>query len=196
MTINEINNTIITQINKGNEKAFSLLYEAYYTYLNTVAICYVFDKNTANEIVNDVFMHVWYKRETLSFPIHAYLVRSVQNGSLNHIRTQYTLNKVLDEHKNQLLAFQEEYILSNPSPLQYVELQEVEAQIRFAVNQLPEKCRIIFEYYFYNGKSPDEIATLSGLNINTVRVQLKNALDKLKISLGHLISFLFLLLYK
>lgn len=196
MSITEINNAIISQINKGNEKAFSFLYDAYYTYLNAVALCYVFDKNTANEIVNDVFIHIWYKRDTLSFPIHAYLVRSVQNGSLNHIRAQYAQDKALTEHKNQLLAFQEEYILSTPNPLQYVEMQEVEAQIKSAVNQLPEKCRIIFEYYFYNGKSPEDIASLLGLNINTVRVQLKNAMDKLKISLGHLISFLFFILYK
>ena len=193
MSIKKIDENVIRSIAKGEEKAFSLLYDCYYTYLNTVALCYVYNKDVANEIVNDVFINVWHKRSTLTYPIHYYLIQSVKNGCLNHIRSQRTNERVLSEHKKQLLDFQEEYILSNPTPLQYVETQEIEKEVLNAIAQLPEKCRLIFEQYLFNGKLPDEIAKDLLISVSTVRVQLKNAMDKLKISLNHLIGiFLFL----
>jgi RNA polymerase sigma factor (sigma-70 family) len=99
----------------------------------------------------------------------------------------------LTEHKKQLLDYQEEYILSNPTPLQYVETQEIEKEVRCAIAQLPEKCRNIFEQYLFLGKLPEEIAMEQLITVSTVRVQLKNALDKLRISLNHLICVLILI---
>jgi RNA polymerase sigma-70 factor (family 1) len=190
MSIQKIDENVIKSIAKGEEKAFSLLYDCYYTYLNTVALCYIFNRDVANEIVNDVFINIWHKRSTLVFPIHFYLVHSVKNGCLNHIRSQRTNDRVLSEHKKQLLDFQEEYIISNPTPLQYVETQEIEKEVLKAIAQLPEKCRLIFEQYLFNGKLPDEIAKDLFISVSTVRVQLKNAMDKLRISLNHLICVL------
>lgn len=191
MNINHIDKEIIEQIRNGSEKAFSELYSAYYSYLNAVALCYLLDKNCSAEIVDDVFVNIWNKRDTLSYPIHYYLVRSVQNGCLNYIRMQRTQQTVLDEHKDQMLAFQENYIQSTPVPLQYVEMRQTEEEIRSAVNQLPLKCRQVFEEYFYAGKEVDVIANDMGVTVSTVRVQLKNATDRLKPVLKHLL-FLFL----
>lgn len=196
MSIKKIDENVIRNIAKGEEKAFSLLYDCYYTYLNTVALCYIFNKDVANEIVNDVFINVWHKRSKLTYPIHYYLVQSVKNGCLNHIRAQRTNERVLSEHKKKLLDFQEEYILSNPTPLQYVESQEIEKEVLKAIDQLPEKCKHIFEQYLFNGKLPDEIGKDLLISVSTVRVQLKNAMDKLKISLNHLICVFLILFLK
>lgn len=191
MNINHINKEVIEQIRNGSEKAFSGLYSAYYSYLNAVALCYLLDKNCSAEIVDDVFVNIWNKRETLSYPIHYYLVRSVQNGCLNYIRMQRAQQNILDEHKDQMLAFQENYIQSTPVPLQYVEMRQTEEEIRSAVNQLPLKCRQVFEEYFYAGKEIDVIAKDMGLTVSTVRVQLKNATDRLKSALKHLLFLFF-----
>ena len=88
MNIDQIGEDLITQINDGSELAFSELYKAYYVYLNTIAIYYLFDKNVSAEVVDDVFLNIWYKRRTLAFPVHSYLIRAVQNGCLNYIRSQ------------------------------------------------------------------------------------------------------------
>ena len=189
MNISRINEDIIEQIRKGSEKAFSELFSTYYSYLNAVALCYLVDKEAGAEIVDDVFINIWNRRDTLSYPIHYYLVRSVQNGCLNYIRAQRSQQNVLDEHKEQMLAFQENYIQSTPVPLQYVEMRQTEEEVRLAVNQLPSKCKAVFEEYFYAGKSVDVIADNMGLTVSTVRVQLKNATDRLKQTLKHLLLF-------
>ena len=114
MNTNHINEEIIKQIRNGSEKAFSELYCYYYSYLNAIALYYLLDKDLCSEIVDDVFINVWFKRDTLAYPIHYYLVRSVQNGCLNHIRSQRSQQNMLDIHKDQLLAHQESYIQSTP----------------------------------------------------------------------------------
>lgn len=182
---------VVQQVNKGSEQAFAELYKAYYAYLNAVAIYYLQDKEVAQEVVDDVFLNVWEKRENLVFPIHYYLVRSVQNGCLNYIRSQRALQTALDGHRDEVLFFLEEHILSTSTPLEDVELKETEAEIRRVVDNLPIKMRAVFEAYFYDGKSAEEIAEEMNLSVNTIRVQIKNALDKLKQSLKHLLFIIF-----
>lgn len=58
---------------------------------------------------------------------------------------------------------------------------------RLAVNQLPSKCKAVFEEYFYAGKSVDVIADNMGLTVSTVRVQLRMQTDRLKQTLKHLL---------
>lgn len=186
-----VDKAIVQQVNKGSEQAFAELYKAYYAYLNAVAIYYLQDKEVAQEVVDDVFLNVWEKRENLIFPIHYYLVRSVQNGCLNYIRSQRALQTALDGHRDEVLFFWEEHILSTSTPLEDVELKETEAEIRRVVDNLPVKMRAVFEAYFYDGKSAEEIAEEMNLSVNTIRVQIKNALDKLKQSLKHLLFIIF-----
>ena len=186
-----VDKAIVQQVNKGSEQAFAELYKAYYAYLNAVAIYYLQDKEVAQEVVDDVFLNIWEKRENLIFPIHYYLVRSVQNGCLNYIRSQRALQTALDGHRDEVLFFLEEHILSTSTPLEDVELKETEAEIRRVVDNLPIKMRAVFEAYFYDGKSAEEIAEEMNLSVNTIRVQIKNALDKLKQSLKHLLFIIF-----
>ena len=69
-------------------------------------------------------------------------------------------------------------------------------QVHNVVNSLPERCRIIFEKYLYNNKSPQEIAEELDISVNTVRVQIKNAMDKMKVKLGTSLGILLLFLFQ
>ncbi len=196
MSFSQINESVIQGINEGDKKAFDGLYDAYFTYLCTCAITYIFNPDQAKEIVNDVFIQVWYKRETLSFPIHTYLLRSVQNGCLNYLRSLRVRERVVDEYRKELLDYQENFCQNNNCPIQILEFEELQQQVKVAVSGLPEKCRIIFEKYLYAGKSPAEIAEELSISINTVRVQIKNALDKIKLQLGPLAGILLFYLFR
>ncbi|MFV0505933.1 MAG: RNA polymerase sigma-70 factor [Bacteroidales bacterium] len=187
LDISSIDKNVIVQLREGSEKAFSKLFKAYYSYLNTVALCYLLDKEAGAEVVDDVFVNIWNKRETLSYPIHYYLVRSVKNACTNYIRAQRARQNVMDKHKEQILAFQESYIQSTPVPLQYVEMRQAEDEIRVAINNLPLKCKAVFEEYFYGCKSVDDIAANHSLTVSTVRVHIKNATDRLRQALKHLL---------
>ena len=186
---------IISRINNGDAKAFEQLYTTFYVYLCAVATKYVYNSEAAREIVNDVFMNIWSSRGQLSFPIHNYLLRSVQNRCLNYIRTLHTRERVLDEYREELIAFQEEFCKNDNNPLQLLEIEELKSQVNTVIDSLSVKCRLVFEKYLYEGMSPQEIADEQAISVNTVRVHIKNAMDHIKLQLGPTAGILFLLLY-
>ena len=186
---------IISRINNGDAKAFEQLYTTFYVYLCAVATKYVYNSEAAREIVNDVFMNIWSSRGQLSFPIHNYLLRSVQNRCLNYIRTLHTRERVLDEYREELIAFQEEFCKNDNNPLQLLEIEELKSQVNTVIDSLSVKCRLVFEKYLYEGMSPQEIADEQAISVNTVRVHIKNAMDHIKLQLGPTAGILLLFLY-
>lgn len=195
MSLVRINEQTVADINAGKESAFSALYDSYYSYLCVYATTYIFDTDEAKEIVNDVFMNVWNSRGRLNFPIHNYLLRSVQNRCLNHIRTLHTRERVLDEYREELLAFQEEFCATDDNPLQLLEMEELKRQVGTVIDSLPAKCSLVFKKYLYEGMSPQEIAAEQVMSVNTVRVHIKHAMDSIKLQLGPMASLLLLFVY-
>lgn len=189
-----IDKDIILKINAGDANAFKLLYTTYYVYLCAVSTKYVFDYEVAKEIVNDVYLTIWHKRESLEYPIKTYLVRSVQNRSLNYLRSKQPEEVPLSELDEYLLSFREEQINLGHQPLASLENDEFEKLVEEAVKALPGKCRTIFTEYLYHHKSYEEIASLYHIAPSTVRVQIKIALSKLKDALKDFYP-LFLILY-
>lgn len=178
-----IDEEVIRRINGGDTNAFGELYNCYYVYLCTVATKYVFDPEVAQEIVNDVFLNVWHHRLTLSIPVTAYLIRAVQNRSLNHLQRKRTRELPLSDVQEQLLTISEQAVTAEEHPLAYLENLEFEKYIADAVETLPDRCRTIFKQYLYQNRTYDEIAHLNGITSSTVRGQIRIALSKVSESL-------------
>lgn len=195
MEKNVVDQYLIEKINKGDEKAFEVLYNSYFVYLCSCANSYIFNSVEAQDIVNETFAKVWYKRGELSFPIHAYLVRAIQNGCLNYLRSLHSRERIMDEYREALLEYQEEFCASDFTPLQEMEMADLERQVQELIASLPEKCRTIFEQYLYSHLTPQEIADKHHISINTVRVHIKNAMDKIKEKMGTRIGILLLFLF-
>lgn len=190
----EINEETIRLINQGDARAFEDLYAAYYVFLGSVATKYVYQVEIAREILNDVFLNLWHNRATLEFPVHAYLVYAVRNRCLNYLQRKRLSEYPLTDVEEQLYAFHEAQISQDEQPLAQLENKELQAQIRQAVDALPEKCRNIFIQYLYQNKSYEEIADLYSISNVTVRRQVGIALEKLRKRLGNLDMPLYLLL--
>ena len=157
ITASVVDKSVIDGINRGDERAFAVLYNNYFTYLCTCAVGYIFDADAAKEIVNDVFVHIWNKQTELEFPIHSYLLRCVQNGCLNYIRSLRSREKVLDEFKEDLLLFQEEYCQSGETPLQLLEVEELKRQVHVAVALLPENADLFLKNTFIRIYHPKKL---------------------------------------
>ncbi|WP_373749228.1 RNA polymerase sigma factor, partial [Bacteroides heparinolyticus] len=61
MNTQEIHKDMIERINKGDEKAFELLYNHYFVYLCSCTNAYIFNANEAQDIVNEVFVNIWHR---------------------------------------------------------------------------------------------------------------------------------------
>src|SRR5690606_19358976 len=179
-----IDEYIIARISAGDERAFKTLYNHYFTYLCTSAMYYTLDEGVSKEIVNDVFVSVWERKQRLVYPVHSFLTTCVRNRSLNHIRSQKARLSMVDGYGVEVLRLQEAQLLKQATPFDIHEFKELESQIRTSVDSLPARCKAIFEQYLYGGQSPKEIAENMGVSVTTVRVQVKIALDRLKASLS------------
>lgn len=152
---------------------------------------------SAEELVNDVFVNIWEHRGRYRVPLHGYLVNSVRNACISHIRSQLFRRRLREGYERELLLFAEQRCLTDAHPLEVLSAQEVETRIRAVVETLPERCRAVFEQYFYRGESAREIAESLRIAPVTVRVHIKNALDRLRVELGPLLTaYLFTAFFK
>jgi len=132
----------------------------------------------AEEVVQDVMLELWRRRESLakdSSP-QAYLFQSTRNRALNHIRHERVERKSEPE-----LMRQTEMSASAPSQL--VE-EEIEVALRTAVSELPDRCREVFELSRTHGLKYAEIATVLGISVKTVEAQMGKALRSLRVKLA------------
>ncbi len=161
---------ILALVGHNNQRAFDAFYHLYYGQVFRTAYYYVKDAEACREIVSNVFFSVWKSRKKLLeiCNLDSYLYITTKNEALHYLAQS-----------------------------QHVSWQ-LEATLAEVVNELPEKCRIIFLMSREEGMDNKCIAERLFLSESTVRVQLKIAIqkiiDRLKNLYPHL-TFSFCLLY-
>ena len=185
---NRINERLIENIKSGDESAFAILYDVYFSFLCVQASALVQNTEDAKDIVNDLFVNIWNNRNRLNFPIHPYIMTALKNNCLNRIRHDKSKLQMMESYKT-IMDFRIERI-HNMESMEFVEIIDAVNLVKKTAQFLPERCRVIFEMYFYFGYKSTEIAEYLSLSPNTIRVQLKIALEKLKKEISPLVLFL------
>lgn len=147
------------------------------------------DEDAAEELVQNMFMKIWEKRELLKpeTSVKAYLYKCVHNEALNYIKHQSIKTKYQNYATYSINS------KSEPASSR-VELSELELKLRQALNELPEQCRTIFQLSRYEELKYREIAEQLGLSIKTVENQMGKALKLLRIKLADYIMLFILAL--
>ena len=160
------------------------------------------EKEACREVVTDVFFSVWQSRKRLKdiVNIDTYLYISVRNESFRFQARNKDLNRV---SLNELLPLMEEE--DEGSPEEHLELKEMREMLDKAIDELPEKCRLVFLMSREEGLKTKEIAEILSVQESTVRVQMKIAIEKLvarlkpsfpNISFSLLLMFIFNVIYR
>src|SRR5438552_19172921 len=79
---------LLRRLRQGDQAAFDGLFRSVYAQLVGGATAVLRDSAVAEEIVQDVMLELWRRRETLIVEdsLRAYLFRAARNRALNHIR--------------------------------------------------------------------------------------------------------------
>lgn len=179
-----------------HDKEFERIYVRYYARMKRLAQEYVISEEDAENILQDVFMAFWEKREVLLTHVNviAFLFTSIKNRCIDLLR-----RKTLEEQA--AVHMKEELLLTlrmNLNSLQVLDSElfneeSVENIINRAIASLPDKCRDIFIKSKIEGKKQKDIAAELNISVNTVEAQMSIAYKKLKESLKNLYPlFLFL----
>lgn len=168
---------------------FDKIYVLYYSRMFRFAKEYVLFDEDAENIVQDVFLLLWEKREVLDIQISlvSYLFALVKNKSLDYLRHKI----IADEYKQELSAKLTALELLNYS---FTSDEEIEQILMTAINKLPERCRQVFLKSRIEGKRNREIANELNLTVSTVENQMTIALRKLRVELKDYLPLLLFLL--
>lgn len=180
---------LIEQLLAQNEKAFETVFKRYYKALHAYAFAIVKEEDLAEDIVQQVFFRIWQNAGNLRIQssIAAYLYRSVNNESLNHLKHQ----KLVVAHQKETAPHMKE---ERDSAAGKILNKELEEKIREALNALPEHCRTVFQLSRFENLKYQEIADRLGISIKTVENQMGKALKMLRIQLIDLLPFLIILI--
>lgn len=184
------NTELFNKVKLGDEKAFESLFKFYYQRLCNYACSMVGDVAEAEEVVQQVFINIWDKRDNIFIDtsFQSYVYRAVNNTCLNKIKQK----KVHGLHHENLKL---ELPQSIESTSEAVLSEELRAAINDAVDLLPEQCRLVFQMSRFDGKKHQEIADELELSIKTVENQIGKALKHMREHLREYLTFAIILLW-
>jgi RNA polymerase sigma-70 factor (family 1) len=164
-------NDVLVNIARGETGAFQMLFEHYYHRLYSTALMNVKVHETAEDVVQQVFLKIWQRRADMNevASIGGYLVVTVRNEILNCRRREAVRARYIDQIKE---LFSEE----SATPEQNLIAKQHRDILRRAAMQLPRQQREAWQLSRDKGMSYAEIAAQMRIALPTVKGNISAAL--------------------
>lgn len=166
---------------------YKLLFRKYYTNLLFYATRIVGEEE-AEDVVQDVFVELWRRQESMTVggQIQAFLYRAVYTRALNVLKHRDIKNSyeavMLEIHQKRIEFYQPD---SN-DVVKRIEDGELRKELFDAINELPDKCKMVFKLSYMHDMKNKEIAETMGISLRTVEAHMYKALKLLRDRLGYL----------
>jgi RNA polymerase sigma-70 factor (family 1) len=165
---------LVKLVRKGDEESFRKIYLAYYAPLCSIAVRYLGSYDSGKEVVQEVFLGIWEKRENW-YPegLKSYLYRSVYNRCLNAINQDKSRMDALNK-------YQLEAVASMSIQQSDTDTKKLSKIVWDAINKLPKRRYLIFTLHKTHGLTYREIAESLCISEKTVENQMGRALKFLR----------------
>ena len=177
---------------QGDARAYEATYKQLYKPLFIYALTMLNDEAKAEGIVQNVFLKLWEKKETIEIKtsLKAYLYKAVHNSSLNAIKH----TQVKQQYESHLAHTMKNEFAETPE--RNNALKQLEGRIRHALTELPEQCRTVFQMSRFEDLKYREIAERLSISEKTVENHMGKALKTLRVKLSdYLVSLLALFVH-
>lgn len=174
---------LIRLIRLSDYSAFEELHEKFWPELQRIAYKKTGDRQDAYDLLQDMFIELWEKRDELHFGdrLQGWLQKRLWFKLSAYFRTQGFRRQHQEDFK---LYLENQDMATNFDP---VELKEVDAYyedllsaINKAIAEMPDRMREVFLLNRNEAHSVNEIAQLLNLSPKTVRNQLDRAIARLR----------------
>jgi RNA polymerase sigma-70 factor (ECF subfamily) len=165
---------LLERVRAGDRSAFDTIFRAYYAPLVRLAERLLRERAVAEEVVQDVMLELWRRRETFSLEdsLRVYLFRAARNRALNHIR------HLKVERRGE--PFVVAHSSSTPRADSALAEEELQSAVTRALDSLPTPTREVFEMSRVGGLRYTEIAESLGISVKTVEARMGRALRTLR----------------
>lgn len=154
--------------------AYKELFLLYHPRLVSFSSSITRTKESAEEVVSDVFLKIWLNRNSLTRieNFHLYIYIITKNLSINRLlKNKREKTFSIDET---VVDFRSIYL----DPEQMMMTSEMFKKIQLAILDLPPRCQLIFKLIKEDGLKHKEVAELLNLSLKTVENQMTIALKK------------------
>lgn len=162
------------EIRYGNKHAFDELFASHHDKLLVFAKQFINAPENAEEIVSELFVKLWIRRERLLSVLNpeVYLYVCVKNACLNLLRA---------DKRRSVLFFPApaEESVERSIRVNSLEDKELLGLLNRAVDNLPEQRRIIYKLIKDHGLKARAVAEILGISTRTVESQLYKAVKSL-----------------
>ncbi|WP_316792005.1 RNA polymerase sigma-70 factor [Pedobacter frigoris] len=165
-------------LKEGNDVAFAEVYDRFFNALYLHALNRLKDKDEAKDIVQELFISLWNKRETADLTnLSNYLYTAVRNRVINVVSHKSVETRYL-------MGLPRNIIVEDCITDHRLRERQLANIIAGEIAQLPKKMREVFEMSRLQNLSHKEIAEQLGITEQSVRSHVKNALKVLRSRLG------------
>ncbi len=178
------NPELAQQIAAGDEGAFKRVFDAYLNPLCWYAYGFVKSRETARDVVHDVFLTLWHHRARLASVrnLEAYLYTMVRRDALDHLKHENVEARWRARHEGPA-AIAEDHIAPGGTDQRAVG-HEIESAVLRAIAALPRRQREVLTRR-WNQESSEEIAAALGIALKTVETHFHRAVERLRVNLAH-----------
>lgn len=159
---------------QGNRQAFDLLFERYFNKLLQFCCKYLAERELAEELVMDVMLRLWQRRDHLSAEasLSAYLFQSIKNAVIDQLR----------KRSLKMLSVEEVHTerLTTPSVEDHYYAAQLQQVYQESLTRLSPKRKQVFELSRHEGKSYKEISRETGVSISTVKQHMNASLSTIR----------------
>jgi RNA polymerase sigma-70 factor (ECF subfamily) len=161
-----------------SEYAFQLIYDRQRDRIYQTAIRYLKSPSLGQEVVQDVFLKLWFERKNLKtdLPIEAWLHTVAKNNILNRLKRIAIEWKALDH----MAHFKVTEVNLASEKIEYSEYKQVFAR---AIASLPEKQQQVFQLARREGLTYIQIGLRLNISPLTVKTHMARALQQIRILL-------------
>lgn len=183
-TTSMIDPSLLARVVKGDQQAFSQLYDHSSTLLFTLALRILGNREEAVELLQDVYWEVWRKVSRYDVgrgtPV-AWLITLTKSRAIDRLRAKASRGY---QATNSLEAGTAAEVTDpGPSPYETQADQELRAAVEAAVAGLPQAQQQAIELAYYEGLSHAEIASRLNQPLGTVKTRIKLGMSRLRDSL-------------
>ena len=168
---------LMDRIRSGDESALKLIYNKYWDQLFFSAFNVLHDQHVCEDIIQEIFINLWNKREIIEIRVSlkSYLFASTRYEVYRQVRFSSVREDIFENISERM---------QSPSEYGNIEHRELLSQISSIVNNLSEKCKVVYKLSREEQLSHKEIASQLDISTKTVENHLNKALRQLRTSLG------------
>jgi RNA polymerase sigma-70 factor (ECF subfamily) len=177
----QLEENILKAFKDGDEKIFENIFSSYYNQIIGFCIQFVGDNDKAQSIAQEAFIKLWMNREKVEKynGILSFLYTAAKTECLNFIRRKSVTSKY-ENRQLQLIEDELNREVLDRFDFNSIEISELEKLIYQSIEDLPEKCKLVFIKSRMEDKTNKEIAEELNISIKAVEANMTRALKFLR----------------